>query len=110
MVCPDISMLRFSQAGEAAIEDIKRIQGSANALAGMLSSSVLLKIFTGHRIQLQGSAHNIVQKDWELWAQAMRAVPNMVSREINRIAQEQVMQPLAMDERSFWRAVADGCR
>ncbi len=42
MVCPDISMLRFSQAGEAAIEDIKRIQGSANALAGMLSSSVLL--------------------------------------------------------------------
>lgn len=110
MACPDISMLRFSDQSKKAIERIKQIQGAANVLSSMLGGSVLLKIFAGHRIQLQGSAHNIVQKDWELWAQAMRAVPNMVSREINIIAQEQAMQSLAMDERNFWRAVADGCR
>ncbi|MCF6211893.1 MAG: hypothetical protein L3J88_10715 [Gammaproteobacteria bacterium] len=79
-------------------------------LARVLGSSALLKIFTGHRIQLQGSAHNIVQKDWELWAQAMRAVPKVVSKKINRVAQLQLLEPLAMDEREFWRAVADGCR
>ncbi|HEB92161.1 MAG TPA: hypothetical protein ENI94_01565 [Gammaproteobacteria bacterium] len=101
-------MLRFSEQSEKAIGRIKQIQGAANVLSGVLASSVLLEIFAGNRVL--GSANNIRKKDWEIWAKAMRAVPNVVSREINFIAQEQLMKPLAMDERNFWRAVADGCR
>ncbi len=108
MACPDISMLRFSHSGEAAIKRIKQIQGAANALSSVLTGSVLLEIFAGNRVL--GSANNIRKKDWETWAEAMRAVPNVVSRQINFIAQEQLMQPLATDEKEFWEAVLDGCR
>ncbi len=107
MACPDISMLIFSHSGEAAIRRIKQIQGAANALSSVLGGSVLLDIFVGNRVL--GSANNIRKKDWEIWADAMRAVPSMVSREINIIAQEQLMHPLAMNEREFWEAVLDGC-
>ncbi|MCF6363220.1 MAG: hypothetical protein L3J88_07720 [Gammaproteobacteria bacterium] len=85
------------------------MQKAGNMLARVLGSSVLLKIFTGHRIQLQGSAHNIVQKDWELWAQAMRATPNIVRRRIYLIAFKQSQKSIANDERQFWTAVMEGC-
>ncbi|MCF6210563.1 MAG: hypothetical protein L3J88_03455 [Gammaproteobacteria bacterium] len=107
--CPDISMLRFSHSGQTAIEEINRVQKSGNMLTRVLGSSVLLKIFTGHRIQLQGSAHNIVQKDWELWAQALRAVPIFLNRRIRDVARKVLLKPLTTDEKQFWEAVADGC-
>ncbi len=107
--CPDISMLRFSRSGEAAIEEIKQVQSAGNFLARVLTGSTLLKIFTGHRIQVQGSAHNIIQKDWALWAQAMRAVPLSINRRILNIANMQLLNPTATDERQFWEAVAYGC-
>ena len=109
MECPDISMLRFSRSSETAIEQIKQVQSAGNLLASALAGSALLKIFTGHRVQVQGSAHNIIQKDWDLWAQAMRAVPLSVNRRILNIASMQLLNPNPADERQFWEAVVYGC-
>lgn len=109
MECPDISMLIFSHSSEAAIKEINRIQGLGNLLASVMAGSVLLEIFTGYHMQVQGTAHKIVQKDWKLWAQAMRAVPNIVSRRIYLIAFEQTQKSTATDERQFWTAVMEGC-
>ncbi len=78
-------------------------------LASVLGGSILLKIFTGHRIQLQGSAHNIIQKNWKLWAEAMQSIPSMIRNRIRYIAFQQSAKVMANDEREFWRAVADGC-
>lgn len=107
--CPDISMLRFSRSGETAIEEVKQVQSAGHFLAGVLTGSALLKIFTGHRIQVQGSAHNIIQKNWALWAQVMRAVPTFLNRRIRDIARKVLLKPLTTDERQFWEAIVDGC-
>ena len=85
------------------------MQGAGNLLASVLAGSALLKIFAGHRVQVQGSAHNIIQKDWELWTRAMWSVPNIVNRRIRDIARIKADKIIANDEREFWRAVADGC-
>jgi len=109
MKCPNIPTVRFSGSSKAAIKRIKRMRRVANVLASVLAGSVLLEIFTGNGAL--GSANNIKKKDWETWAKAMRAVPNMAKKSINDIVQLQLIEgSLTISERKFWEAVAYGCR
>jgi len=105
---PNISTMRFSASSRDAIKDIKRIQGAANLLATVLAGSVLFEIFIGNGAL--SSANNIREKDWETWAKAMRAVPNMVRASINRIAREQLLKFPGKSEREFWEAIEHGSR
>jgi len=107
MTCPNISSLKFSQAGKSAIIEIQQKQDAANVLAGLLGSSALLAIF---KYSVEGTTHKIVQRDWEAWTQAMVSVPHILKREIKRVARERVAYSVRNDEeRKFWEALADGC-
>lgn len=108
MACPDILGLEFSGSGKEALKEIKRIQGVGNMLASVLGGSALLEIFAGNKIL--GSVHNISKKDWSIWAEAMRSVPNIVRKEIRLIAFDESQRASTIQEREFWRVVVDGCR
>jgi len=108
MKCPIIPIVRFSLSSKAAIKDIRRIREAANVLASALAGSVLLEIFAGNGAL--NSANKIRKKDWETWAEAMRAVPNMARKRIKFIAQEQLLQFPMKSERKFWEAIDHGCR
>ncbi len=109
MTCPNITNLIFSPTGKRAINEIKRKQNLANVLASVLAGSVLLEIFVGNGAL--GSANNIKKKDWDVWAKAMRSVPIMLSKEINRISQFQLLDhTIDTKERQFWEGVVYGCK
>ena len=107
MSCPEIKSLTFSADGENMIRAIVAKQKLGNLLAGLISTSQIIEIFS--RGGAFGMALNIAQSDWVAWAKAMSGVEKTVRASIMRDAAQQALRTSGK-EKEFWTAVHYGCQ
>lgn len=111
--CSQILGLNLDKESLEAIERIKRHTNVANALGVALSAGVFNAIFTKSKPPLVG--YNIVQTDWDLYAQALSALPviakNRIRQEINLMLVHYQM-PGNYDHKhvQFWKGMKNGCQ
>lgn len=111
MECIPIIGLVFDQQSIDAIEDIKRRNDLFITLSKVMTHGVLFNIFAGKG---KGSglaiAHNITQTDFEMLAKALKAMPVIQRRVIQKIAEEQAIYHMPKyKEKMFWIGVSEGC-
>ncbi len=107
MECPDIRGLEFSLESQRAINNIRWKLESAGKFSALLGVGTMATIFLGNKTLT--SAYFINSTDWELMAEAMRSVPDTVKNRVKLDANLQELRTTNLDERKFWRAVANGC-
>lgn len=107
MKCPEIKELKFSLRSKQAITEIKRKKELANVLTGALGAATVFNIFASHGALK--SSYDIYGADWKLFSQAMSSIPEILRKEIWKIAGEAALDHPFGSEHKFWEAVADGC-
>ena len=110
MNCPDIQGLRLDQASITAIETIKRKHELAKYGATAIGVGGLIDIFFKNGAVV-ATDKIIRQFEWEIFAHAMRGVPQITRDAIVKEAQLQMLDHLNdYKQKIFWEAVANGCR
>ena len=108
MECTSISGLRLDQASKEGLQRIHRIHNLSNVLATTMAAGTLTNIFAGNGAG--ESIYNISTNDWQTFAKAVRAIPDIAQ---NRIRQEASLQVLEhgndIKQERFWKAIYDGC-
>ncbi|SEB04143.1 hypothetical protein [Alkalimonas amylolytica] len=109
MECPDLNSLVLSERDFEVINEIRRIHQNGRLLERALPAGVMATIFVGSN-SMQAS-YNITTTDWEMFAQAMAALPNIVRTRVYQQANlRRLERGITPQQSLFWRAVADGCR
>ncbi len=109
MDCPIIEGLSFDSRSREDLAKIRKIQELSQALAISVSLGVFANIFAGNNTA--ESAYNIYSTDWQLFAQAMMAVPAIQRRAIYNEAAMQAFDHMNQRRQHlFWKAVANGCQ
>lgn len=109
--CENIVGLQLDSESTAAIERIKRRNQAGQLLAMALSAGVLNSIFT--KSNAGNVAWNISQTDWQLYAQAMRSIPDITRNAIRNDAQQMQLTYNMRNNRKlekFWEGIANGCQ
>ncbi|TRX73773.1 hypothetical protein [Pseudomonas mangiferae] len=110
-VCETLIGLRLDAQSKAALEKIGRMQHMGDALAVMTSAGVFSSIFS--KSNAATAAYNVTQTDWVLYIQAMRAVPNVTRRAIEKEVELMIFTYQLSNEemlRRFWEGMLNGCR
>lgn len=109
MDCRNINNLVLDERDLEVIQDIRRVQQAGQRLQRALPAGVMANIFVGsNSVQV---SYNISSTDWEQFAKAMMALPNIVRTRIYQEATfRQLEGGLTHEQRLFWKAVAEGCR
>lgn len=79
-----------------------------DALAGVISIGVFSNIFTK-----SNAAYNITQTDWILYSDAMRAIPIITKRAIEKEVENMIIHfQLNYDRKqlNFWKGIYNGCK
>ena len=111
MECPDIENLEFDEESRQAINRIRGMERVADSLAVALTAGQLATIFNS-RNSLKIS-RNISSSDWELYAEAMRSVPDIAQAQIEKVAVDQQLRSADEEkwrQRDFWAAIYQGCQ
>jgi len=108
MKCPEIKYLNLDARSRGVIAEIKRINKMSSLLSNVMAGGVFVNIFAGNGVLK--SAYSIQSTDWRTWAQAMAAIPAIQRRRISDIARQEALDRISGDQKTFWGAVADGCR
>ena len=109
MECPTIEGLGFDARSREGLTKIRKIRELSQVLATSISLGVFLNIFAGSNTA--ESAYNIYSTDWQLFAQAMIAVPAIQRRAIYNEAAMQAFDHMNQRRQHlFWKAVANGCQ
>lgn len=110
MDCPDIQGLRFDQKSIQAIDTIKRKYDLVKYGAIAIGVGGLIDIFFKNG-PVVATDKVVRQFEWELFAHAMRGVPQVTKDAIVKDAQLQMLEHLNdYKQKIFWEAVANGCR
>ena len=107
MSCPEIKSITFSADGENAIRAIIAQQKLGNLLAGLISTSQIIEIFSGGGGF--SMARNIAESDWVAWADAMKKSSDLTRGAIMRAAGREALKTSGK-EHQFWVAVHYGCQ
>lgn len=109
--CETIVGLVLDKKSSDAIKRINDKKKYGNALAVMLSAGVFSSIFTKSN-SLQAS-YNITQTDWVLYARAMKSVPAITKRAIEKEVELMIIDYQLKSNRkllSFWKGIYEGCK
>ena len=107
MNCPNIGEIKFSTRSLDAIEEIKRIKQFSNMLASAMSGGVVVNIFLGN--DLTKASYSLYSTDFEVFSQAMMAVPKVTRKLIENAADRAWLDTSNHKEQQFWRAISNGC-
>jgi len=102
----------FDEQSINAIEDIKRRNDLFTTLSKVMTHGVLFNIFAVGRGIGPGLKipSNIKQTDFEVMAMALKAMPVIQRRVIQKIAEEQAIYHISKHkEFTFWKNIAEGC-
>ncbi len=111
--CVPIFGLVLDKESKEAIKRIRNIPLLGNMLAGSISSGVFANIFVNNNPPV--ASYNIIQADWNLYSEAMQAIPlitrRLVEREIDTMYWHYQM-PGKYDHKhvKFWRGLRNGCK
>lgn len=112
--CPSsITGLYLDQVSLDEIERIRKKSELTPWISALISVAVFNSIFTKSKPPVAG--YNISQTEWALYAKAMRNVPTITKRAIERDIKMMVLQyemPGRYDHKhaQFWRALLHGCQ
>lgn len=111
--CSPIIGLHLDARSEAAIERIREKTQLGKVLSGALTAGVFSSIFTKNKAPVAG--YNITQTDWQLYAEAINAVPTLTKRAIRQeieIMLVHYQMPGNYDHNhvEFWRGLKNGCQ
>jgi len=108
MDCPSIHGLKLSTGSKRALEEIKRTSDIGRYLISVSSMGHLAAIFTtGRPLEL---SYNIYNTDFAAFAGGLAAVPKIQRHKIETVAGSQWLKASSHQERSFWRAIYEGCK
>ena len=107
MSCPEIKSLTFSADGENMIRAIVAKQKLGNLLAGIISTSKIIEIFSGGGPF--GMVLNITKSDWVAWAEGMSSV-GKITRDAVMLEAATMALKTSGKENEFWVAVHYGCK
>lgn len=109
MRCPPIHGLLFDQSDLIALRRLREMPRNRKLLEVALPAGVMANIFLGN-----GSAqvsYNIATSDWATLAQAMAAASAIERNAFIQTARlQQLRAGSTHEQRSFWKAVEDGCK
>ena len=109
--CEAITGLVLDKKSTDAIKRINDKKKYGNALAAMLSAGVFSSIFTrSNSVQV---AYNISQTDWALYAEAMKSVPAITKRAIEKEVELMILDYKMQNNRkllAFWKGMYEGCK
>mgnify|MGYP000485753352 CR=1 FL=1 len=108
MGCPSIQGLTLDSDSQKAIDQIRHKADLANFLGGATSFGVLVNIFNTRQPTLM--SYNIYQTDFQSFARAISAVPLIYRKSIALIASQQELRNIDYKQRTFWKAVRQGCK
>lgn len=108
MNCPSIQGLKLSVESRRGIDEIKRTSDIGRYLTAITSMGHLATIFTtGRPLEM---SYNIYNTDFAAFAGGLVAVPKIQRHKIETIAGSQWLRASTHQERTFWRAVYEGCK
>lgn len=108
--CEPIQNLVLDKTSLNTIKIIKKKRVYGDALAGMISVGVLSSIFT--KSNAPQAAFNITQTDWTLYASAMKSVPIITRRAIEKEVEYMLIhyqQHYDSKHLKFWQGIYSGC-
>ncbi len=104
-----IDDVRFGSDSKRALNEIRELQGMADALSVFIGASAMLDIFGGNGVLL--SSYKIYTTDFSLLANAMRSSNPILLRRVEDISMRTYMKPsLSYDEKMFWRCLYNEIR
>ena len=107
MKCPKINELDFSERGEKAIKEIRRIKDLNKWLSITIVGGTFANIFAGNGIIK--SSYNISQTDFDKFPSELKTAPKISKGVIHRIAKYEFIKAVTSKERLFWQSVYEGC-
>lgn len=111
--CEPIIGLKLDAKSIEALERIKEKNRLGQILATTVTAGVFNSIFTKNKAPVVG--YNITQTDWELYAEAMKAIPiitkSSIQKEIDLMLLHYYM-PGKYDHKhvQFWKGMKNGCQ
>lgn len=112
-VCKPIIGLKLDSKSLATLERIEEKANLGKLLGIAVNVGVFHSIFTKNRAPVV--AYNITQTDWELYADAMQAIPIITKSSINKEIDMMIIHyqmPGSRDHKhlEFWKGMKNGCR
>lgn len=112
MKCVPITGLKLDNESKAALKRIKDKRNLANALSAVLTVGVFNSIFT--KSSAPQAAYNITQTDWNLYSEAMAALPKIqkgiIEKEIDMMIIHYQLGEYNHKLTQFWKGMKEGCR
>jgi len=112
MSCTPITNLTLDDDSKAAVERIRKNQNFARVSSATLTAGVFNSIFTKNSTPV--AAYNISQTDWNLYSQAMAALPIIQKRAIQKEIDVMILhyQMGRYDHKhiQFWQGMKHGCQ
>ncbi len=111
--CPPIIGLHLDAESDAAIERLRKKTQFGRILSSILTAGAFNSIFTQSRAPVAG--YNITQTDWQLYAEAINAIPTLAKRAIRQEIDMMLLHyqmPGNYDHNhvEFWRGLKNGCQ
>lgn len=112
LACKPIVGLELDSRSLAAIDRISQKAKLGKLLGVAVNAGVFNSIFTKSKAPVVG--YNITQTDWQLYAEAMKAIPIVTKASINREIDMMILHyqmPGHFDQKhlEFWRGMKNGC-
>jgi len=108
MECPPIGSIDFSRRSLQAIDEIRRVKRSVNALSVAMSAGVIGNIFLGNGAV--EASYALQDTDFRAYAKSMNQLPVILRRRIVDEADRAALDVTNFKERQFWQAVSNGCK
>ena len=112
MSCTPITGLKLDKDSQLALERIKDKKNIGNLLAATVTVGVFNSIFTKNKSPVVGL--NITQTDWELYSNAMSALPiiqkQVIKKEIEMMIIHYQMGKYDHNHVQFWKGMKHGCQ
>jgi hypothetical protein len=108
--CEPIFSLVLDDKSRNTLESIKKKHAFGGALAGVVTLGVVSNIFTNSNSAQ--AAYNISHTDWVLYANAMKAVPVITRRAIEKDVEQMIVHYKINYDRKhlkFWEGIYSGC-
>ncbi len=111
--CPPIIGLELDEESQAAIDRIREKTRLGQLLGAAIAAGAFNSIFTKSRTPVTG--YNITQTDWDLYAEAINAIPTITKRALKHEIELMLLHyqmPGNYDHKhvEFWRGLNNGCR
>jgi hypothetical protein len=113
MPCEPILSFKIDKESQAALERIEEKTKLGKLLATTITAGVFNSIFTKNKAPVAG--WNITTTDWDLYAQAVNAIPAITKRAIQQEIDFMILHysqrgKYDHNHAKFWRGMKDGCK